>query len=112
MEAKLQGITSNKALFDSFEERINDRIGKENELRGTTFEGDLRQEYIDSIVAEIPDEEAREGLQNELKKHIKLKSSDLPNDHEANTDPYTDEEAKQWIAEYKKAVVSTSIWTG
>ena len=109
MEAKLQGITSNKALFDSFEERINDRIGKENELRGATFEGDLRQEVLDSIVAEIPDEEEREALKKELKKHIKPKSYDLPDGHEANTDPYTEEEAEQWIAEYKEAMVSTSI---
>ena len=109
MGAKLQGITSNKALFDSFEERINDRIGKENELRGATFEGDLRQEDLDSIVAEIPDEKAREALKNELKNHIKSKSYDLPNDHGAFDEPYTDEEAEQWIAEYKEAVVSTSI---
>ena len=108
-EAKLQGITSDKALFDSFEERIKDRIGKENELYGATFEDGLNQEDLDSIVAEIPDEKAREGLQNELKKHIQPKSSDLPNDHEANIDPYTDEEAEQWIAEYKEAMVSTSI---
>ena len=109
MEAKLQGITSNKALFDSFEERINDRIGKENELNGATFEGELRQEDLDFIVAEIPDEKAREGLQNELKNHIKSKSYDLPNDHGAFDEPYTDEEAEQWIAEYKEAVVSISI---
>ena len=104
MEAKLQGITSNKALFDSFEKRINDRIGKENELNGATFEGGLKQENIDCIVADIPDKEAREGLRKELIKHIKIKSYSLPNDRGAIIDPYTEEDAEKWISEYKEAM--------
>ncbi len=104
MEAKLQGITSTKALFDSFEERINDRIGEENKLNGATFEGGLSQENIDFIVADIPDKKAREELRKELLKHIKVKSYSLPNDRGAIIDPYTKEDAEKWISEYKEAM--------
>ncbi len=103
-EAKLQGITSDKALFDSFEERINDRIGEKNELNGAIFEGGLKQENIDFIVADISDKEARKGLRKELIKHIEVNSYSLPDDRGAIIDPYTKEDAEKWISEYKEAM--------
>lgn len=109
---KMQGITTGNG--GSFEERIKRQIYQESKLTGVIFEGKLSQEVLDSIVAcfsdsDEEDEAEREVLRERLMPHVgKPESYELPEGSGAITDPYTEEDAEKWIAEYNEAMSSIS----
>lgn len=79
-------------------------IGQESDLSWVIFSGGLSEDDVDSLVKNLDEEEASE-LREKLTPHIgKPESKELPEDSGAITGSYTEEEAEQWIAEYKKAV--------
>ena len=83
--------------------RIRDRMGMPASLVGTIFQGGLTERDVTSILEIVSDEEPS-VLRARLESHIGEPRSDtLPEDCQANTDPYTAEEAEQWIAEYEQA---------
>ena len=87
----------------SFGEHIRAGIDQEDDLLGVTFTGGLSREDVDSIVKDLPDEEAKE-LRETLELHVgKEVSNELPEDSGAIIGSYTAEEAEQWIAEYAEA---------
>ena len=100
--AQLQGVGSHLTLDASFEERIRDGIGRHSDLSKVVFAGGLSQEAIDSLVGDLPDEQARE-LREELTPHLDKPLSHQPPD-EAVIGTYTAEAAEQWIAEYQQAM--------
>ena len=68
-----------------------------------TFTGGLSREDVDSIVKDLPDEEAKE-LRETLELHVgKEVSNELPESSGAILGAYTEEEAERWIAEYAEA---------
>ena len=88
----------------TFEPRLRNKIGKESDLERVDFQGGLSREDIDSLVEGLSDEEAKE-LRERLKPHIDQPiSHELPKNSGAITEPYTAEEAEQWIVEYNKAM--------
>ena len=102
--AHLQGASDMRAPA-TFADRIRQSIDKETKLRGAVFAGGLSQEDVDSLVKDLPDEEKAKELCEKLEPHIgKPESKELPEDSGAITGSYTEEEAEQWIAEYKKAM--------
>ena len=100
-ETRLQGVTSQRPSFFSFEEDVRDRIGIESDLTKVIFAGGLSQEDLDSFVASFSDEEARE-FRERLTLHMDKRASHKPLT-DAITRVYTAEEAEQWIAEYNEA---------
>ena len=109
VEAELHGVSANAHFnYFSFETNIGNRIGEESDLSGVTFEGGLSEEDMDSLVEGLSDYDA-EKLRRDLIQHIdKPASHELPEKSSAKTGSYTEEDAEQWIAEYKKAVPSNS----
>ena len=92
----------------SFETRIKDRIGEQGDLSGIVFNGGLKQEDLDSLLNGMSGDAASE-LREKLMSHVgKPACHDLPEDSGAITGSYTEEEAEQWIAEYKKAMSEDS----
>ena len=68
-----------------------------------TFAGGLSWEYVDFLVQDLPDEEAKE-LRETLEPHVgKPASNELPEGSGAIVGVYTAEEAERWIAEYREA---------
>ena len=104
-EADLRGSKSrHRYLWTSFEDCIKESIDKEADLSKIIFAGGLSGEDVDALVKGLPDEIAEE-LRNNLEPHIgKPISNELPEDSEAITGAYTEEEAERWIAEYKEAM--------
>ena len=104
--AELQGATSYTMVpssFVSFEKRVAEQIDEDSDLGGTTFEGGLSQEDLNSFVEGLSAEKAVQ-LRDLLEPHL-----DKPASHElkgrgAIIGAYTKEEAEQWIAEYNKAM--------
>ena len=89
--------------FLSFEKRVAEQINEDSSLDGTTFEGGLSQEDLDSFVEGLSDEKAAQ-LRDLLEPHL-----DKPASHElkgrgAIIGAYTKKEAEQWIAEYNEAM--------
>ena len=103
-ETRLQGSTSQLDEYEpSFEERIDERIGRKSNLSGVVFAGGLGQQDLDSFVEGLSSEKA-EALRQRLEPHIgQPPSCELPKGYGAITGAYTAEDAECWIAEYKKA---------
>ncbi len=103
--AQIQGVKSfGDEVSGNFAYRMRDRIGKENDLSGVTFAGGLSREYVNSIVKGLSDKRAQE-LRELLEQHINQPvSHQLPGNSGAITEPYTEVEAEQWIAEYEEAM--------
>ena len=105
-EARLGGVNDKeRSLSDNgFARRMKLSIGKEIDLFSAIFTGGLSQEDLDSIVKGLSDEKAKE-LRTKLEPHIDQPiSHELPKNSGAITEPYTAEEAEQWIAEYNEAM--------
>ena len=101
-EMRLQGATCRRR-YVPLKERIREGIGQESDLSRVTFAGGLRRAYLDSIVKDLPGEEAKE-LREKLEPHVyKPASNELPEGHGAIVGSYTKEEAERWIAEYAEA---------
>ena len=108
---QLQGASSDlRYSKQSFEASINKRIDKESELFGVIFAGGLTQEAVDCMCNGLSDGAANE-LRAKLKAHIGPLESrvfGLPKNSGASIGAYTEEEARQWIAEYKTAMSAVS----
>ena len=102
--ARLQGVQSQEPDYLSFLQRIEKSIGKESNLSGVIFAGGLNQKDVDSLVKNLPDEEANELRQKLTPDIDKPVSHQLPKNSGAITGSYTKEEAEQWIAEYEQAM--------
>ena len=101
--AQLQGATCQLPDFLSFKEHIREGVDRESDLSGATFAGRLSREYLDSVVKDLPDKEAKE-LREKLEPHVDTPASnELPEGHGAILGAYTKEEAERWIAEYAEA---------
>ena len=102
-KAQLQGAESSSCLpLKPFEDRIRKLIGRDSDLHKVVFSGGLSQEDVDSLVQDLSDCKAAE-----LKKKLdinKRKSYELPQDSNAITGFYSEEEADKWIADYKEAM--------
>ena len=106
----LRGVTSQSDGSESFETRINDRIGEQSDLNGVKFAGGLTQVDVDYLVESLADRTSKK-LREKLNNHAgKPESNILPDSSGAITGSYTKEEAEQWIAEYKKAM--SEDWEG
>ena len=104
--ACLGGVNDKEpSLFNNgFTQRMKLLIGKEIDLFSAIFTGGLSQEDLDAIVKSLSDEKAKE-LREKLTPHVgKPVSHELLKNSGAITEPYTTEEAEQWIAEYNEAM--------
>ena len=114
MEARLQGADLSFAHLEGshyqdrgmpFAEHIRYWIGRESESHAAIFEGGLSRKDVDSLVEGLLNENAKKDLREKLEPHIgRPESNELPEDRGAITEPYTEEEAEQWIAEYEEAM--------
>ena len=76
----------------------------ESDLSGTTFEGGLSRDDVDSFVNDLPGY-AVDEFRRKLEPHIdRPPSHELPEGSGAIVGTYTREEAEPWIAEYEKAM--------
>ena len=106
-KTQIQGANCEE-LVDMDKTRIVQSIGRASDLSYVTFEGGLSQEDVDSLVADLSDEAAKE-LREKLKPHIdKPESNELPENSGAITGTYTAEEAEQWLAEFEKVMGKTT----
>ena len=103
--AHLQGVRYyGDEVSGDFAQRMRDGIGKENDLSGVIFTGGVSREGINSIVKGLSEKGAKQ-LKGILTSHIgQPVSHKLPEDSGANTEPYTEEEAEQWITDYEEAM--------
>ena len=105
--ATLDGVYLGGVTFggsSSLEVRIRDRIGMPASLIGTIFQGGLTEQDVKSIL-EVVSYEDPGVLRARLELHIDMPvSHELPEDSNATTGAYTEEEAEKWIAEYQKAM--------
>ncbi len=103
-DTQIYGVRCEEDLSNTFAQHMMQLIGKESDLSGIIFAGGLSQEDVDSLVEGLPDDQEKE-LREKLTPHIdKPESNELPEDSDAITGSYTEEEAKQWIAEYEEAM--------
>ena len=101
--AYMEGIIRGGNSFLVFEEQIRMRINQDSDLSGAIFSGGLSQEDLDSHVEGLNDEKAKQ-LRETLMPHVGKPASDqLPENSDAITGAYSEEEAERWIADYKKA---------
>ena len=103
--AQLQGVRSYvEDMQPPFADRMRNAINKESDLSEVTFTGGLSREDLDYIVKDLSDKKAGR-LRARLERHIdKPASNQLPENSNAITKPYTEEEAEQWVAEYEEAM--------
>ena len=115
--AQFQGATLNgvhlggatPGPINSVEEHIRDRTGQESFLSGTVFHGGLTEQGVKSIL-EVVSSGDPSVLRARLEPHIgKPKSHELPEEGGLTTEAYTEEEAREWIAEYREAMSEVSI---
>ncbi len=103
INAQLQGACSIEPFrsdLDPFEKQIRSRIGEESDLSGAVFSGGLTQEEVDKI--KVPD--YLRSLRRRLQPHVgRAESYGLPENSDAITGKYTQEDAYNWIAEYREA---------
>ena len=104
--AQLQGVRSYvEDMLSPFADRMRNAINKKSNLSEVTFAGGLSREDLDYIVKDLSDKKAG-LLRAKLERHIdKPASNQLPEDFDAITEAYTEEEAEQWIAEYEEAML-------
>ena len=102
--ANLQGAgTQDWSSSTPFAERIKKLIGKESDL-STVLSGGIDQKVADALEEGLSDEKAK-ILRESLRPHIdKPFCRGLPANSGANTRAFTEEEAKEWIAEYEEAM--------
>ena len=101
---RLQGIGNVDGASISFRDRIRGQIDKESDLSEVIFAGGLSQEYVDSLVEGLSDDQAKR-LRGILRRHIDTPERyELPENSGAITDIYTEEDAEKWITEYNKAM--------
>ena len=102
--ANLQGAgTQDWSSSTPFAERIKKLIGKESDL-STVLSGGIDQKVADALEEGLSDEKAK-ILRESLRPHIdKPFCRGLPANSGANTRAFTEEEAKEWIAEYEEAI--------
>ena len=102
--AKLQGAGEQSWTSSTpFVDRIRMSIGKETDLSKMWFES-IEQKDVDRLVEGLSDNKTT-LIRECLRPHIgKPRIHQLPEDSGVITGSYTEEEAKQWIAEYKKAM--------
>ena len=103
--AQLQGVRSyEEDMLTPFADRMRNAINKESNLSEVTFTGGLGRDDLDYFVKDLSVQKAG-LLRAKLQHHIdKPASNQLPEDSDAITGAYTEEEAQQWIAEYEKAM--------
>ena len=103
--AHIQGVRYyDDGISGDFAQRMRDGVGKENDFSGVIFAGGVSRKYINSIVNGLSDSGAKK-LRELLAPHIDQPvSHELPEDSGAITEPYTEEEAEQWTANYEKAM--------
>ncbi len=101
----LRGATCREPQnLDQFGGNIRSLSDKQSDLSGAIFAGGLTQDELDFLVADLSDNLAR-SLLEKLRPHVgKPVSHELPKDSGAIIGSYTEEEAKQWIAEYEQAM--------
>ena len=103
-EADLRGSRSgdrHRYLWTSFEDRIRESIGKEADLSEIIFAGGLHRKDMDFLFGDT-----QSHLRENLKWHVgKSASNEPPENSGAIIGAYTKEEAEQWIAEYKEAML-------
>ena len=108
-KTQLQGVNSTDVspIPEDFESRIRDRVDMFSDLTGIIFAGGLKQKDLDTPREGLSDDQAQ-ALQEKLGPHVgQVVSNELPADSGAAIGVYTQEEAEQWIAEYKKAMQKT-----
>ena len=103
-KAQLQGVSNQEKYPPGFESNIRNRVGKNSDLTGIIFAGGLQEKNLDTLCKGLSVEKA-EALRKKLEPHVGQPAShELPENSGAVTGAYTQEEAKQWIAEYNKAM--------
>ena len=113
--AHLQGVTRNQADLrgaqiqesrgPTFAKSMRNLVDIETEFSHVIFEGGLSQVDVDSFVEEIHYMPTTIWMRSQLEPHIgKPPSYTLPEDSGAIIGSYTEEEAEEWIAEYKEAM--------
>ena len=103
-KAQLQGVNNQEKYPPGFESNIRNQTGKSSDLTGIIFAGGLQEKDLDTLCKGLSAEKAQ-ALRKELTPHVGQPAShELPENSDAVTGAYTQEEAKQWIAEYNKAM--------
>ena len=102
---QIQGVRSRRGkILQTFSERMKASVNQDSDLSGVIFAGGLLQIDMDSIVEGLPNEDA-EKLRVMLEPHIdQPPSNELPQGSGAVTGSYTEEEAEQWLADYRAEV--------
>ena len=100
-ETDLRGSRSgDRHLWTSFEDRIRESIDKEADLSGIIFSGGLHRKDIDFLFGDT-----QSHLRENLEWHVgRPQSNELPEGSSAIIGAYTEEEAIEWIVEYKVAM--------
>ena len=94
-----------------FEDRLRNRIGRQSDLSGATFEGGARRADLEACVEGLSDEKARRLL-DLLEPHLDRPAGrQPPQESGAVVGVFTKAEAEQWIAEYQDAM-SEIPWQG
>ena len=92
--------------MQAFADRIRDVTKQRKRINPRVIlKGGLIQTDVDSSVEGLLDEQEKELLRAKLEPHIDQPAShQLPENSGAITGIYTEEEAEEWIAEYKEVM--------
>ena len=104
------GVSSEPHVRESFEERINERAGKESDFSGVTFSGGVTREQLVEVkeaFERVPrlfdDSDFKEKLIRNLESEIGQDKSHTPLE-EVIAGSYGKEDARRWVREFREAM--------
>ena len=106
------GASSGRHFHKSFEERVNERAGKESDFSGVTFSGGVTQELLAKVkkafelMSWSPDDlDFEEGLIRGLESEVGQPESHTP-PKGVIAGSYGKEDAERWIREFREAMAT------
>ena len=106
------GVSSEPLVITSFEERINERAGKESDFSGVTFSGGVTREKLAEVkeaFEKVPrlfdDFDFKEKLIRDLASEIGQDKSHTPLE-DVLAGSYSKEDAERWIREFREAMAT------
>ena len=106
------GVSSEPHVRESFEERINERAGKESDFSGVTFSGGVTREQLAEVkeaFGRVPrlfdDSDFKEKLTRDLASEIGQDKSHTPLE-DVLAGSYGKEDAERWIREFREAMAT------
>ena len=107
-EVSMKGVTSAGIFSHPFAESMRGGIGRNSDFSRVFFGGRLHVSAPDSLLKDVDDHDV-ENFRAKLELHLGKPASHEPPTGKVITGAYTEEDAKQWIKDYKAATARDAV---